>query len=169
LTTAPNDIAQAVAHGRPWVIDTNCVLDLRLFNDPRTTRLRDALEAGHLRWLATPAMAAELERVLTYPAVQRAWQRLGALQPGGKPDAPASVMRWFYAHTQLCDSAPFSGLRCQDRDDQGFIDLAVAHGAILLSKDRLVLRLGRRMQALGAWATTPDGLDGLTDCLPRTT
>lgn len=150
--------AQAAAQDRPWVIDTNCVLDLRLFNDPRTIGLRRALEAGQVRWLATAAMATELERVLTYPAVQRAWQRLGQLQPGGAPDSPASVMRWFHDHTQRCDSAPFSGLRCQDPDDQMFIDLAVAHGALLLSKDQRVLRLGRRMQGLGARATPPDAL-----------
>ena len=148
----------AVALDRPWVIDTNCVLDLRLFNDPRTIRLRRALEAGQIRWLATSAMAIELERVLTYPAVQRAWQRLGHLPPEGAPESAASVMRWFHGHAGLCDSAPFSGLRCQDPDDQMFIDLAVAHRAILLSKDHRVLRLGRRMQGLGAGAIAPDAL-----------
>jgi predicted nucleic acid-binding protein len=46
---------------------------------------------------------------------------------------------------------------CKDADDQKFIDLAVAHQALLLSKDKQVLRLTNRLARLGvlvrrAWA-----------------
>ena len=41
---------------------------------------------------------------------------------------------------------------CKDPDDQQFIDLAVQHGAILLSKDQAVLRLRKRLMALGVEA-----------------
>jgi predicted nucleic acid-binding protein len=37
---------------------------------------------------------------------------------------------------------------CRDTDDQKFIDLAVAQGATLLSKDKHVLALRRKLAAL---------------------
>ena len=58
------------AGGTPAVvIDTNRVLDLWLFDDPRVDALRDAIARGGARWLAQPAMREELARVLGYPAV----------------------------------------------------------------------------------------------------
>jgi predicted nucleic acid-binding protein len=39
-------------------------------------------------------------------------------------------------------------LRCADPDDQKFIDLAVQHKAQLLSKDRAVLCMAKRLQVL---------------------
>jgi predicted nucleic acid-binding protein len=38
---------------------------------------------------------------------------------------------------------------CKDPDDQVFIDLAVARGALLLSKDRAVLVMRKRLAARG--------------------
>jgi predicted nucleic acid-binding protein len=47
-------------------------------------------------------------------------------------------------------AAPKAGVTCKDADDQKFIDLAVQHRTLLLSKDRAVLCMARRLQALGA-------------------
>mgnify|MGYP006202664717 CR=1 FL=1 len=81
--------------------------------------------ANRLLYAAVGELSAEeLERVLSYPAVQRAWSRLGTQQ-----DSPVAVLQWFGQHTRHCELPPPSGLRCHDRDDQIFIDLAVAHGA----------------------------------------
>ena len=41
--------------------------------------------------------------------------------------------------------APACAVRCGDPDDQPFIDLALLHRALLLSKDKAVLRLRRRL------------------------
>jgi predicted nucleic acid-binding protein len=41
---------------------------------------------------------------------------------------------------------------CSDADDQIFIDLAVAHQAVLLSKDQAVLSMQKRLSALGVQA-----------------
>jgi predicted nucleic acid-binding protein len=38
---------------------------------------------------------------------------------------------------------------CSDPDDQVFIDLAVAHRALLLSKDRAVLSMKKRLALRG--------------------
>ncbi|MEY4676134.1 MAG: hypothetical protein RLZZ470_641, partial [Pseudomonadota bacterium] len=49
---------------------------------------------------------------------------------------------------------------CKDEDDQKFIDVAVAHQALLLSKDKQVLRLTNRLARLGVvvrrqWTASP--------------
>jgi putative PIN family toxin of toxin-antitoxin system len=128
----------------PWVIDTNIVLDLWVFEDPATQPLRQALAAGGLRWLATQAMRDELARVLAYPHLQaRLSQRPGA--------APGLLAAWD-AHTTLCPVPAKAPITCRDRDDQKFIDLAVAHRAGLLSKDKAVLCMKKRLLALGSQA-----------------
>lgn len=127
------------------VIDTNWVLDLCVFNDPQAQPLRAALERGAWRWLTCPGMHSEWLRVLDYPAVQR---RLAQT-----PDGQAAAQAWFERHATPVPTAPPCGLRCSDPDDQRFIDLAVQHRATLLSKDRAVLQLRRRLQAHGVSAS----------------
>ena len=123
---------------RPLVLDTNIVLDLLLFNDPGAQPLRLMLAARQIEWLTTPAMRDEFERVLAYPLIlkQMARQQLSAVQ----------LLLEFDAQARIVDVAPTSRLRCGDPDDQKFIDLAVAHKAHLMSKDRAVLRMARRLQ-----------------------
>ena len=54
------------------VIDTNIVLDMWVFDDPRSRPLDEALRSQGLRWLASAEMREELLRVLSYPhLVQR--------------------------------------------------------------------------------------------------
>jgi predicted nucleic acid-binding protein len=47
----------------------------------------------------------------------------------------------------LVEPPPRAPLRCSDPDDQKFIDLAVARQALLLSKDRAVLSMTKRLTA----------------------
>lgn len=123
------------------VVDTNVVLDLLVFSDPSTRMLSDALAAGQLDWLATVSMRLELQRVLHYPAVRAALVARG-LQG-------ADVLARFDRSCAMRPIAPGCGVLCRDPDDQPFIDLAVAHRATLLSKDKQVLRLHRRLATLG--------------------
>jgi predicted nucleic acid-binding protein len=129
---------------RPLVLDTNIVLDLFVFRDERVGGLREALLAGRLHWLATAAMRDELARVLAYaqiaPWLQR--QRLQA----------AAVLQAFDAHVQV-EPAPLAAtVTCADPGDQMFIDLAVARRAVLLSKDRAVLAMKKRLARLEVMA-----------------
>lgn len=122
------------------VIDTNVALDLLVFSDPATQPLRDALAGGRLQWIATPVMREELLRVLAYPHIVL---RLNHYQLNAD-----GVLAAFDRQVRLVDIAPKAPMVCKDPDDQKFIDLAVAHRAPLLSKDKAVLRLKKRLAAV---------------------
>ena len=47
-----------------------------------------------------------------------------------------------------------ANVTCSDADDQKFIDLAVAHQALLLSKDQAVISMRKRLLAQGVRAQT---------------
>ncbi len=128
------------------VLDTNIVLDLWWFEDPRVEPLLTALQAGQVRWLATDAMREELQRVLTYPHLTR--------RPRRREQDPLAEFDRYVSRVPPAVRAPYA---CKDPDDQKFIDLAAAHAATLLSKDAQVLTMARRLQRLGvhvapAWA-----------------
>jgi putative PIN family toxin of toxin-antitoxin system len=125
---------------QPLVLDTNIVLDVFVLADEAALPLKDELLAGRLRWLATAAMRDELERVLAYPQIvpRLAFRGLAA----------ADVLAAFDRHVTPVDCAPMAPVTCKDPDDQKFIDLAVRHKAILLSKDGAVLAMKKRLAAL---------------------
>nr|WP_137892030.1 putative toxin-antitoxin system toxin component, PIN family [Ramlibacter sp. 2FC] len=122
------------------VLDTNIVLDTFVFSDQAALPLRERLQDGGLQWIADAAMREELARVLGYPQIRPrlAYYALDAAQ----------VLAAFDRHARILPTAPRAQVVCKDPDDQKFIDLAVAHRALLLSKDRAVLRLTRRLLAL---------------------
>ena len=126
------------------VIDTNILLDAFIFNDPAAQPLKQTLASGLLQWLATQPMRDELQRVLGYKQII---PRLAFYQL-----SPADVMVQFDQHAQLVPIAPKATVTCRDADDQKFIDLAVAHKAMLLSKDNAVLCMSKRLLALGVIA-----------------
>jgi putative PIN family toxin of toxin-antitoxin system len=122
------------------VLDTNIVLDLLVFADPQVQPLSEGLGAGELRWLATAEMREELARVLHYPKLaQRVAHHRGT---------HGAVLADFDRHAQVVDVPPRAAVTCGDPDDQKFIDLAVAHRCTLLSKDREVLRMRKRLERL---------------------
>jgi putative PIN family toxin of toxin-antitoxin system len=125
---------------KPLVLDTNVVLDLLVFGDPAAQPVRQGLQEGALRWLATAAMREELARVLAYPklAPRVAFHRGGA-------DA---VLQDFDRHAELVEVPEKANITCGDPDDQKFIDLAVAHRCPLVSKDFEVLRMKKRLAQL---------------------
>ena len=131
---------------RPVVVDTNVALDLLIFSDPRTAPLRTLLAQGRLHWIATQVMRDELERVLAYPHIvsRMDFYRVDAVQ----------VLAAFDAQARLVDIAPRVAYVCKDADDQKFIDLAAAHRAILLSKDKAVICMRKRLANLGADVAT---------------
>jgi uncharacterized protein len=131
------------------VLDTNVVLDWLLFNDPSSTGFAAAIASQQLRWVASPAMRAELAGVL-----QRG---LSALRGAD----PTAVLAGWDAHAEgVAEPLRLPGaaaLHCTDPDDQKFLDLARVAGARwLLSRDRAVLRLARRAAFFGISITVPE-------------
>ena len=126
---------------RGVVIDTNIVLDMWVFDDPRSRPLDEALQSGGLRWLASAEMREELLRVLGYPHLVQRMVLRGVRAP--------DVMALFDSHTERVVAAERAPYVCNDADDQKFIDLAVAHQALLISKDKEVLRMKNRLARLG--------------------
>jgi putative PIN family toxin of toxin-antitoxin system len=133
----------------PVVIDTNIVLDIWVYQDPATPPFLQALKNGELRWLATPPMREELLRVLDYPHIAQRRERDGV--------SAQDVLAHFDGLAQMQAVAPKAPYVCKDEDDQKFIDLAVAHQALLLSKDRQVLRLTNRLARLGVMVKKTQG------------
>jgi hypothetical protein len=164
-----------------WVLDTNIVLDLWVFNDPLVQPLRQLLGLPQLgdevsgqteapavtlpavaatptppRWLATPVMREELARVLTYPHLVR--------RQALDQRVAEQVLAAYDSAVTLCPVAPKARFTCTDADDQKFIDLAAAHACpppltlpapppsvVLVSKDKAVLHLRKRLAGLGVW------------------
>jgi predicted nucleic acid-binding protein len=131
------------------VVDTNVVLDLFVFRDPRTEPLAAALARGHLEWLATAAMREELVRVLAYAHI--------AARLAANGIEPSDVLEYFDARTRMVAPPPKAMVTCTDADDQKFVDLAVTHKCLLLSKDAAVLALRRRLIPfeVGVFAALP--------------
>jgi predicted nucleic acid-binding protein len=125
---------------RSLVLDTNIVLDLFVFADAAARPIDTALGEGRLHWLATQAMRDEFERVLGYPQIasRLAYYQLDA----------AGVLGRFDGQARIVDAPPKAPVTCSDTDDQKFVDLAVAHKSLLLSKDAAVLSMARRLSAL---------------------
>lgn len=126
------------------ILDTNIVLDTFVFNDPAAKPLLQALQSRSVQWIATAPMREELERVLAYPKIAK---RLAFYQLQA-----ADVLQHFDTLVQTVAVAAKAPIVCKDPDDQKFIDLAVAHKALVLSKDNAVLCMKKRLLALGAQA-----------------
>ena len=128
----------------PVVLDTNIVLDGFIFNDAASAPLKQALLAGEIDWLATQPMRDELARVLAYPQII---PRLNFYQLTAE-----DVLASFDQYTRITEVPAKAPVTCSDADDQKFIDLAVAHEALLLSKDQHLLSIRKRLLAQGIHA-----------------
>ncbi len=121
------------------VLDSNVWIDILVFDDLHTRPIRAALESGALDALIDARCLAELTDVLDHPQVAKRTvdkaaalatvTRLSALIEPAAPDAQAVPLP-----------------QCKDRDDQKFLELAhAAHADGLVSKDRALLKLARRI------------------------
>jgi len=133
------------------VIDTQTLLDWRFFRDASCAAWQPP-ENGC--WLATAAMRDELAHVLA-----RAWPARWA--------TPADeVLAFFDQHATLFAPPVLAAhqlLRCSDPDDQKFIDLALARQpALLISRDRALLKLARPAALRGVQVLPPERWPGFT-------
>lgn len=159
----PQDVPHAPRDDAPSaVLDTNVVLALYWFQDPRLGRLAQALQTGRLRWLATPEMRQELVHVL------ERWQSDSAARgPGsGLPEEGPGIQDVLRAVDSLAEQVTASPAgptpRCTDGADQKFVDLALSsRSSWLLSRDRAVLKLRRKLLTIaGCTVQRPEDWPG---------
>lgn len=128
------------------VIDTNVCLDLFVFHDPRWAALLAAIESGAVRAITRADCRDEYNIVLHYPHL-----------PLDDSTRPAAAAR-FDALIEVVAPAE-SGVRlpvCTDPDDQKFLELARDAGATtLITKDKALLKLARRLAKAGMFAVIP--------------
>lgn len=128
------------------VIDTNVCLDLFVFRDPRWADLLAAIESGAVEAVTRADCRDEYHIVLHYPHL-----------PLTDDTRPASAAR-FDALIKVV-APPESGVRlpvCTDPDDQKFLEVARDAGAgTLITKDKALLKLARRLEKAGMFAVIP--------------
>lgn len=128
------------------ILDTNIVLDLLVFQDPRADWIRDGIARGQFELIYSSEMLLELTDVIARPQfAQSAY------------DQSTVLSSW----TQMAihkPTPPRCSFRCDDPDDQAFIDLAYHYRpSQLLSKDRKVLQMQRTLGEHGVWVQSyPD-------------
>lgn len=117
------------------VLDTNVLLDLYVFNDPRTEALKTDIESNALDLLTCNQAMAELADVLIRPkfklTTERCQEILAHWQANARsvPDSEIQIAPW----------------RCKDKADQIFLDLAwTFRPCTLISKDLQVLKFSKR-------------------------
>lgn len=122
------------------VIDTNVLLDLFVFHDPRWAALHLALQHGTVEAVTRADCRDEWRHVLHYPHL-----------PLSDETRPAAQAQFDALITMV--SVPASGTplpACSDRDDQKFLELARdARACILVTKDKALLKLARRTAKAG--------------------
>jgi putative PIN family toxin of toxin-antitoxin system len=112
------------------VFDTNVLLDLFVFNDFRAIHLKQALLDRKIDAIATPKTLEEFADVISRPLFSLA-----------TVDQEKILQHWASLARILDDkNIVQSPWKCQDPDDQVFLDLAyTARPCTLISKDNEVL------------------------------
>ena len=120
---------------KPVVLDTNILLDIFVFNDERAVDLKQAILEQSIQVVASQKTLEEFADVLSRPLFKL-----------DEESQEAILVQWKSIAHQVDDSnlapAPW---KCQDADDQIFLDLAYQlRPAILISKDNAVLQIASR-------------------------
>jgi putative PIN family toxin of toxin-antitoxin system len=127
------------------VLDTNVSLALFAWADLSCAALATALLEQRLRAVVNAATRAEWLRILERPELR--------LDATVLARAAAAFDELVVDVETEHSPAPLALPRCRDPDDQMFLELAHASGAIALySRDRELLKLSRRTQRLAGFA-----------------
>lgn len=150
----------AQLRGIAAVIDTNTVLDLIYWTDAKAAYLRDALEKGLVTAVRDRASVSELAEVISRDRFL-----------GDTPEALARTARWCDMTVPADEAAVREtwetlGVKCRDPLDQKFLVLAVAAKAgLLVTKDKLVLKAGRKLKRFGILCVKPEEVEAAAAAL----
>jgi putative PIN family toxin of toxin-antitoxin system len=120
---------------KPVVLDTNILLDIFVFDDQRAANLKQAIVDGSIPVIASQQTMLEFADVISRPLFKL-----------DKTTQEAALMQW-QSIAQLVDDSHLAPApwKCQDPDDQIFLDLAYQlRPAILISKDNALLHIASR-------------------------
>lgn len=135
------------------VLDSNVWLDWLVFGDSSIKPVQQLVESGKAEIIIDAECDAELVRVLAYP-----------LQKWTLDEAAQAIrITQFRGIARRVAEAPAGKLpACRDPDDQKFLALTSRAGAFcLLTKDRALLKLGKRRYGLPFHIVTPAQFPGL--------
>jgi putative PIN family toxin of toxin-antitoxin system len=130
------------------VLDTNVCLDLFVFRDPRWAALLADLKDGSVEAVTRADCRMEWLIVLGYSHLPL------------DSDSRTRVTAEFDSLISCIDvPPPDADIRlpvCSDRDDQKFLELAHhARAAVLITKDKALLKLARKTAKAGLFAIMP--------------
>ena len=135
------------------VLDTNVWLDWLVFDDPAIAPIKAAVAAGRAEVFIDAECEAELERALGYDLGRKF--TLHATAQAACLAEVRRVAKWIGAPAPGAECAKLP--RCRDKDDQKFLEAALAARAdFLVTKDRALLDLARRTTRFGI--VPPEGL-----------
>ena len=132
------------------MIDTNILLDIYVFQDPRAAALNAQTLSGKLLPVASEETNAEFLDVLARPKF------------GLSSDVQQMFLADWQHRSTLRDASQItrSPWRCKDKDDQKFLDLAYSlRPCLLVSKDKQVLRFAKRALREGVTIAPTSNLD----------
>lgn len=140
------------------VLDTNVVLDWLHFSDSACLTLARAIQSGKIKPITSGLCLEELRQVIKRP--EFGLDLRGQEQFLEKYHEHAHILELEEA---FVETLPY----CSDPDDQKFIELAWRAGArYLLSRDKAVLKLSKKLWTFGIEALTPAGFSAVFS-LPR--
>ncbi len=130
------------------VLDTNVWIDWLVFDDPAVAPLMAARQHGGMRIVVNEPCLEELNLVLAYPEF--------GLDEAQKKSHLAQVDRCTIRHGDQRPARRTVLPRCRDPDDQKFLTLALDAAADwLLTRDKALLKLNRRLKAAGFRVGSP--------------
>ena len=130
------------------VLDTNVWLDWLVFDDPSIAPLKAARQDARIHIVVNEACLVELNKVLAYPEFR--------LDDAHKKNHLAEVVRCTIRHDDRRPARHTALSRCSDPDDQKFLALALDAAADwLLTRDKALLKLNRRLKAAGLRVGSP--------------
>lgn len=116
------------------VLDTNVVMELLHYRDPRSAALMHAIAEGRVSCFTDTRCLAELQRVFAYP------------QFGLEAAAQHVLYAQYLGMASTVDETPIDTPlpKCRDTDDQKFMEVTARCGAdLLVTRDKELLRLAR--------------------------
>jgi putative PIN family toxin of toxin-antitoxin system len=130
------------------VLDTNVVLGWLLFQDAALGPLHMAVRERRVSLVAHAHALNELQRVLKYPKF--------ALEVIRQQEVLAQYVQASAPPAEYTEQLPTGFPRCRDPDDDPFLALAYfARADALVSMDRQVLKLRKRVAKFGVTVMTP--------------